>query len=170
MNNRCFLAASLCNPQIEVLFPRCCLNCEPCLSTHTHTHPGELHFFLSFSRKQIPQKSTLLHPIQEWLLWLKVQAYRGCEVVWLLAGVERLLTCVLGRMCVRSRAGSCFSNHSNWSLATAMTFNAKHRHNLSVLTTSLTHNFLVNTACIHMCELICALKAIHTHASKHTVI
>lgn len=48
MNNRCFLAASLCNPQIEVLFPRCCLNCEPCLSTHTHTPRRAAFLFIIF--------------------------------------------------------------------------------------------------------------------------
>lgn len=101
------------------------------LSLHTPmqtlpTSPQRTAFLSLFSRKQIPQHSALLHPIHVWLLWLKGQAFRGCELVWLLAAVKRLLTCVLGRMCVRSSAGSCFSDRSNWSLATAMDFNAKH--------------------------------------------
>lgn len=85
-----------------------------------------------------------------------------------MAGVERLLTCVLGRMCVRSSAGSCFSDRSNWSLATAMAFNAKHthRHNLSVLTPTSTHNFRANTTRTHMRELIREREVTHTHACR----
>lgn len=134
--------------------------------------PQRAKYLSSFSPRQIPQHSALLHPIQEWLLWLKVQAYMGCEVVWLLAGVERLLTCVLGRMCVRSSAGSCFSDRSNWSLATAMAFNAKHTHrrNLSVLTPTSTRNFRANTTCTHMRKFICARKVDHTNACKHRLL
>lgn len=65
-----------------------------------------------------------------------------------MAGVEKLLTCMLGRMCVRSSAGSCFSDRSYWSLATAMAFNKTHTY-----TRIYTHGHTTHT---------------HTHSGRQT--
>lgn len=58
----------------------------------------------------------------------------------------------VGQDVCKSSPGSCFSDHSHWSLAAATALNAKHtdRHNLSVLTSSLTHKAFVNIICRHV--------------------
>lgn len=58
----------------------------------------------------------------------------------------------VGQDVCKSSPGSCFSDHSHWRLAAATASNAKHtdRHNLSVLTSSLTHKAFVNIICRHV--------------------
>lgn len=58
----------------------------------------------------------------------------------------------VGQDVCKSSPGSCFSDHSHRSLAAATALNAKHtdRHNLSVLTASLTHKAFVNIICRHV--------------------
>lgn len=75
----------------------------------------------------------------------------------------------VGQDVCKSSPGSCFSDHSNWSLAAALTLNAKHtdRHNLSMLTLSLTHKLFVNIICRHAYDWTSAHRPIK-RTRKHT--
>lgn len=76
----------------------------------------------------------------------------------------------VGQDVCKSCPGSCFSDHSNSSLAAALTLNAKHtdRHNLSALTSSLTHKLFVNVICRRVWMDTCTQadscrELLHTH-------
>lgn len=73
----------------------------------------------------------------------------------------------VGQDVCKSSPGSCFSDHSHRSLAAATALNAKHtdRHNLSVLTASLTHKAFVNIICRHVSEWTSAHRPIHAENS-----
>lgn len=154
-------------PKLKFLFPCGCFIREP--TGHT-THIA----LLSFSHQTTTQKEIQAPP--PCLRVAVVIEGAGLHRLWgglTFGRVWEAADVRVGQDVCKSSPGSCFSAHSDCSLAAATTLNSKHtgRHNLSVLTSSLTHKVFVNIICRHVYEWASAHRPVQAERElsiKHT--